>query len=127
MSLKLVVFLGVPIALLVPALAPPLVLLVGGRAYLPDAAVALQLLIWFLPLSFANGLTQYALVAAGEQRAIARALAVALGFNLAANLVGIPLFGYRAAAVVTVLSELALAVPFALAVSRSIGVAAPRL
>ena len=50
MSLKLLVCLSVPLALLVTATAYPLVLLLGGRGYLPDAAVALQLLIWFLPL-----------------------------------------------------------------------------
>ncbi|HEV8638861.1 MAG TPA: oligosaccharide flippase family protein [Chloroflexota bacterium] len=121
MSLKLLVFLSVPIALLVTALAHPLVLLVGGRAYLPDAAVALQLLIWFLPLSFANGLTQYALVAAGHQRAIVGAFALAVVFNVAANVVAIPALGYRGAALVTVLSEVALAVPFGAVVARRVG------
>jgi O-antigen/teichoic acid export membrane protein len=120
-SLKLLVFVSVPLALLVTALAEPLVWLVGGSSYLPDAAVALRLLIWFLPLSFANGLTQYALVAAGRQRAITGAFAVAVAFNVVANLVAIPLYGYRAAAAVTVLSELALAIPFGLVVGRSIG------
>ncbi|HEY3110822.1 MAG TPA: flippase, partial [Chloroflexota bacterium] len=121
LSLKLLVFVSVPLALLVTALAEPLVGLVGGRDYLPDAAVALRLLIWFLPLSFANGLTQYALVAAGQQRAITVAFAVAVAFNVAANLATIPLYGYRAAAVVTVLSELALAIPFGVVVARAIG------
>lgn len=120
-SLKLLVAVSVPIALALTAAASPLVGLIGGPAFLPDGAIALQLLIWFLPLSFANGLTQYALVAAGQQRAITVAFAIAAIFNVAANLVGIPLYGYRAAALVTVLSELVLAIPFGLVVARTIG------
>jgi O-antigen/teichoic acid export membrane protein len=122
MSLKLLVALSVPLALLVTALAYPLVLLLGGRAYLPDAAIALQLLIWFLPLSFANGLTQYAIVAAGQQRAIVGAFVLAVAFNVAANLFAVPAYGYRGAAVVTVLSEVALALPFGMVVARHVGV-----
>jgi O-antigen/teichoic acid export membrane protein len=121
LSLKLLVFVSVPLALLVTALAEPLVGLVGGPEYLPDAAVALRLLIWFLPFSFANGLTQYALIAAGQQRAITVAFVVAVAFNVVANLTAIPLYGYRAAAVVTVLSELALAIPLGVVVDRAIG------
>jgi O-antigen/teichoic acid export membrane protein len=120
-SLKLLVFVSVPIALLLTALAHPLVLLVGGTRYLPDAAVALQILVWFLPLSFANGLTQYALIAAGQQGAILRAFLPVVAFNVVANVVLIPGFGYRAAAVVTVLSEVVLALPFGAAIARSIG------
>src|SRR5262249_55887885 len=61
------------------------------------------------------------LVAAGRQRAITVAFVVAVVFNVVANLATIPLYGYRAAAVVTVLSELVLAVPFGLVVARAIG------
>jgi O-antigen/teichoic acid export membrane protein len=126
LSLKLLVFVSVPLALAMTALAEPLVGLVGGPDYLPDAAVALRLLIWFLPLSFANGLTQYALVAAGQQRAITSAFVGAVAFNVLANLATIPIYGYRAAAVVTVLSEVALAVPFGLVVARAIGLSPAR-
>jgi O-antigen/teichoic acid export membrane protein len=120
-SLKLLVLVSVPIALLLTALAHPLVLLVGGKGYLPDAAEALQILVWFLPLSFANGLTQYALIAAGQQGAILRAFVPVVAFNVVANLLLIPGFGYRAAALVTVLSELVLALPFGAAIARSVG------
>lgn len=126
LSLKLLLLIGPPLSLIFTALAYPLIGLVGGASYLPDAAIALQLLIWFLPLSFANGLTQYALVAAGQQRLITRAVALALAFNLVANLVSVPTYGYRAAAVVTVLSEVALAVPFWLGIARHIGVSPAR-
>ena len=120
-SLKLLVFIAVPIALTMTAAAEMLVRIVGGAAFLPDAANALRLLIWFLPFSFANGLTQYALIAAGRQRTITLAFAIAAIFNVGANLVGIPIYGYRSAAVVTVLSEVVLAVPLGVTAARSIG------
>jgi O-antigen/teichoic acid export membrane protein len=72
----------------------------------------LQILIWFLPLSFINGLTQYVLIALGLQSQITVAFAIAAAFNLAANLILIPSFGYRAAAVVTIATEAVLLAPF---------------
>ncbi len=125
-SLKLLVFVSIPLALAFTAAAFPLVAAVGGASYLPDSAVALQLLIWFLPLSFANGLTQYALVAAGQQSSITRAFVIAVTFNIVANAIAIPLYGYRAAAIITVFSEVALAIPFAVVVSRTIGFSVAR-
>jgi O-antigen/teichoic acid export membrane protein len=58
------------------------------------------------------------LLASGRDRAL---LAVSLGvlvLNVALNLVLIPPYGYKAAAVVSVLSEAAVLVPIALAVRR---------
>ena len=75
------------------ALAPELVALFTRRnaaAYLPISAEVLAILAWFVPLSFANGLIQYVLIAIGRQSAITRAFLVGAAFNLAANLVAIP-------------------------------------
>lgn len=109
---RLLVVLAFPLAFGVSRLADPLVLLLGGAAYLPEAGQALRVLIWFLPLSYLNGLTQYVLIAAGRQRAITRAFLMAAAFNILANLIVIPRWGYLGAAVVTVLSEAVLLVPF---------------
>ena len=76
--------------------------LVGGREYLPDSAIALSILICYLPLSYANGLTQYVLIAAGRQRLLTAAFVAALVFNVVANLMLIPRFSYVGAAWVTV-------------------------
>jgi len=78
----------------------------------PDSAIALAILIWFLPLSFFNGLTQYVLIAIGRQARITLAFVFAAVFNVGANLLLIPRYGYVAAAVVTILSEVVLLVPF---------------
>ncbi|NBT95338.1 MAG: hypothetical protein EBT47_10135, partial [Chloroflexi bacterium] len=90
----------------------PISRLLWGETFLPESARALQILIWFLPLSFINGLTQYVLIALGLQSRITVAFAIAAAFNLAANLILIPSFGYRAAAVVTIATEAVLLAPF---------------
>jgi len=118
LGLRLLLQVGLPLAAGTALLAEPIVAVVGGREYLPDSAVALAILICYLPLSYANGLTQYVLIAAGRQRLLTAAFVAALVFNVVANLLLIPRFGYVGAAWVTVASELVLLVPFQRAAAR---------
>jgi O-antigen/teichoic acid export membrane protein len=74
--------------------------------------VALQILIWFLPFSFVNGVTQYLLIAINQQRFITLSFMIAALFNFGGNLVLIPTLGYVGAAITTVASELVLMAPF---------------
>ncbi|MFQ5460575.1 MAG: oligosaccharide flippase family protein, partial [Anaerolineae bacterium] len=104
--------LALPISLLTTFLAEDLVRILGGAEYLPAGAIVLQVMIWFLPLSFANGIAQYVLLALNRQRLVTPSFVVAVAFNVGANLWAIPRYGYVGAAVVTILSELALLVPF---------------
>src|SRR5205814_5672361 len=98
LALRGLLQLAFPIAVGTALLSEPIVALVGGRAYLPDSSIALAILIAYLPLSYANGLTQYVLIAAGRQRMLTVAFVAAVVFNLAANLLLIPRFGYVGAA-----------------------------
>ncbi|MGH2351774.1 MAG: flippase, partial [Chloroflexota bacterium] len=123
LALKLLMVVALPLALMVTFAAVDLTRWAWGAAFLPDSAIALQILIWFLPLSFFNGLTQYVLIALGLQRRITIAFALAAGFNVAANLVLIPLYGYVAAAAVTIASEVVLLGPFLLALRERVPVA----
>ncbi|MBV9134756.1 MAG: flippase [Chloroflexi bacterium] len=118
MALRVLLQIALPLAVGTALLSAPIVALVGGREYLPDSATALAILICYLPLSYANGLTQYVLIAAGKQRLLTGAFAAALVFNLFANLLLIPRFSYVGAAWVTVASEVVLLVPFRMAVRR---------
>jgi O-antigen/teichoic acid export membrane protein len=111
-SVKLLVWIAIPITVATMFIAPQLILLFAGVAYLPDSAIALQWLIWFLPFSFINSVVHYVLIALNEQRFLTRAFLVGLVFNIAANLIAIPPLTYRGAALVTVLSEFALLIPF---------------
>jgi O-antigen/teichoic acid export membrane protein len=119
-ALKILLLLGMPICVGTALLAEPLVLFFAGPAYVPQAAWALRVLIWFLPFSFVNGVTQYVLIAVDRQRYLTIAFLIATAFNLAANLLLIPRGSYLGAALVTVLSEVVLLGPFWWAISRSL-------
>jgi O-antigen/teichoic acid export membrane protein len=110
-TLQALLLVAFPIAMGMSVLATPLVLLINGRnaaQYLPISAQVLAILAWFLPLSFANGLLQYVLIAVNRQRAITRAFAIGAAFNLAANLLLVPWYGLYAASAITILSEVVL-------------------
>jgi O-antigen/teichoic acid export membrane protein len=95
-----------------PLIAEPIIFAFAGRDYLPESAWALQLLIWYLPFSFVNGLTQYVLIAVNRQRTITICFFVAAIGNLLLNLLLIPRYGFLGASFVTVVSELILLAPF---------------
>jgi O-antigen/teichoic acid export membrane protein len=118
MALRILLQLAFPLTVGVALLAEPIVAVVGGPEYLPDSAIALAILICYLPLSYANGLAQYVLIAAGRQRMLTGAFLAALAFNLLANVLLIPRFSYVGAAWVTVASEVVLLVPFHLAAAK---------
>jgi len=111
-SVKLLTWIAVPITVAIVFIAEPLILLFAGAAYIPDSAIALQWLIFFLPFSFINSVVHYVLIALNEQRFLTRAFLIGLVFNIAANVIAIPALTYRGAALVTVLSEFALLIPF---------------
>ncbi len=121
-TLRWLLMAALPISLATSSMAEPLIGLLAGASYLPEGANALKLMVWFLPLSFANGLAQYVLIALGRQRWITMSFVLAAAFNLAANwlvipghqfgTLSIPAYTYIGAAVVTILSELVLWLPF---------------
>jgi O-antigen/teichoic acid export membrane protein len=113
MSLKLMLLLALPIAVYTMFLAPSLVRLLGGPQYLPQGAIALQIVIWSIPFGWLNSVTNYVLIALGLERLQPRAFAIAVGFNIGANLIFIPRFSFVAASVTTILSEIVLMVIFA--------------
>lgn len=122
-TLQLLMALAFPMAMGLSVLAYDLVRLFT-RSQFADyqtSVVALAVLAWFLPLSFANGLLQYALIALDRQRSITTAFLIGAAFNLAANLVAIPAatlalgrpeWALYAAAAITIVSELVLYLVF---------------
>jgi O-antigen/teichoic acid export membrane protein len=124
-GLKILLTLAIPAATGLTLVAEPLIRAFAGSAYLPHSAAALQILAWVLPLSFVNGLLQYTLIAANQQRFITLSFVVAVTFNVGVNLVLIPSFGYVGAAWSTIASEIVLLAPFLVATRRHVG--SPRL
>ena len=117
-ALQFMLVLAVGSAVCFSVYAAPFIWLLGGDAFLPHAAAALAILIWFLPFSYVNAVTQYVLIALDQQKWIFIAFALATAFNLTTNVLFIPRYGYAAAAVTTVLSELVLLAPFVVVARR---------
>ena len=112
-GIRVLLLLAFPIATGMTLLADQLVLLVAGPEYLPRSAQVLQVLIWFLPFSYVNGLVQYLLIALEKQRFITICFLGAVLFNIVGNLILIPIYGIVGAGIITVLSELVVLIPFA--------------
>jgi O-antigen/teichoic acid export membrane protein len=112
MTSYLLVIIAWLVVVAASAIAEPAIQLLAGSAYLPESALLLRILIWFAPLSFLNGVYQYVLVATGKQRQIVPVFGAAVTFNLIANVILVPLYGARAAAVLTVVTELVILLAF---------------
>ncbi len=121
LSVKLLVGLALPAALLTTLAASEMVLLLGGQNYLPGSRIALQLMVWSIPIGWINSLTQYVLIALDRQRFLTRAFTFGFAFTLIANLIFIPHYGYQASAIIHLFAELALLIPFIIGVQRQVG------
>lgn len=120
LSLKILLWLALPITAGTIFIARELIMIFGGDAYLPDSAIALQVLIWFLPFSFINSVTHYVLIALGQQRFLTKAFIIGVVFNVVANLIVIPPLSYVGAALTTILSEIVLLIPFYYSVRKNL-------
>src|SRR5690606_13325674 len=121
LAIKLLTAVSLPTAVLFTFLAEDLTWLLGGAEFLPDSAIATQLMIWSIPFGWVNSLTQYVLIALDLQRRITGAFVLAVAFNIVSNLLLIPQYGYQAAALTTIASEAILLVPFGLLLTRAVG------
>jgi O-antigen/teichoic acid export membrane protein len=121
LGMKTLLLVAFPIAMVTTILSRELIYIVGGSDFLPDSAIALSILIWYLPLSYANGVTQYALIAVNRQRTITLSFLIAAAFNIGANLIWIPRHGYLAASIITIVTEVILLIPFWVIIHRHIG------
>jgi O-antigen/teichoic acid export membrane protein len=118
LAIKLLVVLALPAAMAMTLLARPFIAILGGDAFLPDSAIALQLMVWSIPIGWINSVTNYVLIAVDQQRFLTRAFIAGLVFNLVANGIFIYAYDYRAAAVVTIFSELVLLISFYVGIRR---------
>ncbi len=121
LSIKLLMMIALPTAVVFTFLAYFLTGVLGGAQYLPDSAIATQLMIWSIPFGWINSLTQYVLVALDLQHRITRAFVLAVSFNIVTNLLFVPQYGYQAAALTTIASEFMLLLPFGWLMHRALG------
>jgi len=120
-GLKLLALVVFPIAVVLTFSAEALTLLLGGQAFLPEGAVALQIMLWSMPIGWMNSLTQYVLIALDKQRHLTWAFALGVTFNIVTNLIFIPRYSYVAAGITTILSELILLMSFSRLLISDVG------
>jgi len=87
--------------------AGPAVNLLLGVRY-AESAVALKILIWAVILRYFNYALNVRLLAGGHERVFVATSLVCLGVNFFGNLVFIPMYSWRAAAAITIATELVL-------------------
>jgi O-antigen/teichoic acid export membrane protein len=104
--------ISLPLAALTTLMAPIMIGILGGREFLPHGAIALQLVIWSIPFGWMNSVTNYVLISLGREKKLTLAFIIGVGFNLLMNLIFLPIFGYVAAAILTIFSELLLLAVF---------------
>jgi O-antigen/teichoic acid export membrane protein len=117
-GMRLLAIVGLPICGGMVFVAYDLIGLLGGESFLPGGAIALQILIWFLPFSYINGITQYVLIALNRQRYITVAVLITAACNIILNLIFIPFFGYIAASAMTIATEVILLIIYAIIMRR---------
>ncbi|MBI4768915.1 MAG: flippase [Chloroflexi bacterium] len=128
LAVKLLVAVALPLAVVTSFGARLLIGLLAGAEFLPHGAIALALIVWSIPIGWINSVTNYLLVAVDQQRDLTRAFFIALLFNVVANLIFLPLYGYPAAAIITIFSELFEGMAFYRYLRRGLGpVPWPRL
>ncbi len=108
MAIKIMALISLPLAVIITMTAPVLIGVLGGSAFLPHGAIALQIVVWSIPIGWLNSVTNYVLIALGQERLQTRAFLIGVGFNLIGNLLLIPRYSYAAAGVITILSEIVL-------------------
>jgi O-antigen/teichoic acid export membrane protein len=119
-STTLMLLLGVPIAVLTTFFAPEAMHVTAGREFIA-AAPALAVLIWAFPCILVVNIFFSALYALHQQKVVTMAFAANLVFNVALNILLIPLFSYMAASALTVASEILNCIIVLIALRRALG------
>jgi O-antigen/teichoic acid export membrane protein len=104
-----------PLAVAMIAFSEEIVVWTAGTAF-REGGVALALLAPYVLVFFANGVLWRILIATNRDRALLTMAVAVLAVNVVLNLVFLPIYGFKAAAVIAVASEVAIAVPIALIV-----------
>lgn len=116
MSLRILILITLPIAIVFAFLAEKIILLLFQEPFLPSVKV-LQILIWTLVPYAISQIFAYALVASNNQKVDLAVNAFSMLANVTLNLILIPRFGYIGATIATLVSihiYVGLQIPFVL-------------
>ncbi len=101
--LLLLLAAGIAIAALLAVWRQPVLTVLFGQQFLP-ASVLLLLLAWAIPMDFATSYLSNAYIAWGMEKKVLLCTVIAAGSNIVLNLIWIPAYGAKAAAVNTLIS-----------------------
>lgn len=104
-SVKIILMISLPIAAGGMLVAYPLIQLLYTKTFLPSA-LALQILVWDVPLLMFSAFCGNMTTIISEERAAARIYSINAIANVALNLYAIPRLGLVGAALVTVITDL---------------------
>lgn len=104
-SIKYLSIIGIPIAIGTPLIAEKLILFTYGYGFL-NSVIALQILIWAIPFLFLDYIFTIILITVNKQKLLMKITFICLIFNILTNIIFIPFFGFLAASIITVLTEI---------------------
>jgi O-antigen/teichoic acid export membrane protein len=106
---------GAPLAILMVAFSEEIVVWTSGPEF-REGGVALAILAPYVLVFFANGILWRVLISTDRDRELLATAVAVLVLNVVLNLIFLPEYGFKAAAVIAVVSEFAVAVPIVLLV-----------
>jgi O-antigen/teichoic acid export membrane protein len=118
-SFKVMIGMGIPVAVGGFLLAEKIILFLFGPQYQKSVPI-LKIFCFLIIFSYVNGLAGYFLTSINRQRLTAKILAVTTGINVSLNFILIPRYSYMGAAAATVASEILFFAFFLLALPRGL-------
>jgi O-antigen/teichoic acid export membrane protein len=104
-SFKFLFIIGVPISVGGTLLSTKIILFFYGTAFMPSI-LALQILIWSIPLIFLTKMISYLFASINKQNLLLKISFIYMCTNIASNIILIPYWGYIGCSFATLLSEL---------------------
>lgn len=118
-TLKIFSLLVVPLVVGTMFLAKDVIKIIGGAGF-AESAVILQILIFALAFIFYGNFFNNILLAGNLQKKLMIVLSFCAGFNIIANLILIPYYSYKGAAITSVITELLVVILTAYLVVKNI-------
>ncbi|MDL2246548.1 flippase [Methanobrevibacter sp. OttesenSCG-928-K11] len=103
-SIKYLLLITIPLAVLTTFYSKEIIVLFFGPSYILASSI-LQILIWTVCFLFINGACSIFLNASYKEVAVTKIYLIAAVFNVIVNLILIPFYSYNGAAIATVLSD----------------------
>ena len=104
-SFKYLIIIGLPIAVGTTLIASPLILFIYKSGF-SQSIIALQILIWAIPIIFVNYILGTAINSINKQSQMVKSAFIVMALNIILNLLLLPKYGFVAASFITVITEL---------------------